>query len=95
VVTVSPPTDAGDDLKTIFFERNRAFLCVFKRRDGRYEEHHFEVDAQNRAITIWKEWLKKGEEIFKGAYDLNGDELKIRGRFGNEAKEVIFMLRRR
>jgi len=97
VVSVSPANDAdAAPLATAFFERNRAFMCVFKRRDGQYEEHHFEVDAKNQTLTIWQEWLKKGNVVFTGSYELSGDELKIRGRFANEApQEVILTLRKR
>ena len=80
---------------TLFFERNRAFMSVFKRRDGRYEQHHFEVDPPSRTITIWDQWLSKGPVLFRGTYQMNGDELKITGQFGKESSEVAWILRRR
>jgi hypothetical protein len=96
VMSVTPETDArAAELVTVFFERNRASLCVFKRRDGQYEDHHFEVDGPRQTVTIWEQWLRKGQVIFTGAYELNGDNLKIHGKFANDPTEVMLMLRRR
>jgi hypothetical protein len=52
----------------IFFERNRAHLCVFKQRDGSYEWHHFELNPEERTITVWQRWLQKGTKIYEGHY---------------------------
>lgn len=96
VVSVSPQNAAAsDDLVNIFFERNRASLCVFKRKDGSYEWHHFEVDEPKRTITIWDEWLRKGNEIFAGTYESAGDELRLSGKFVKSTQETILVLRRR
>lgn len=96
VVSISPPGDStGATISTIFFERNRASLCVFKRRDGVYEGHHFEVDAQKRTITIWDQWLRKGKVIFDGTFEVNGDDLRVKGKFAEQANEVTINLKRR
>jgi hypothetical protein len=96
VVSVSPQNAAtGDALADIFFERNRTSLCVFKRKDGSYEWHHFEVDKNKRTITIWDEWLRKGNTIFSGTYELAGDELRVSGTFVKSTEETILVLRRR
>ena len=96
VVSVSPQNAAtSDDLVNIFFERNRASLCVFKRKDGTYEWHHFEVDEPRRTITIWDEWLRRGNEIFAGTYELAGDELRLSGKFVKSTEETKLVLRRR
>lgn len=96
VVSVSPQNTAtGDALVDIFFERNRASLCVFKRKDGSYEWHHFEVDENKRTITIWEEWLRKGNKVFAGTYELAGDELRLNGKFVKSTEEAILVLRRR
>jgi len=96
VVSVSPQSDSTSALiSTIFFERNRAFMCVFKRRDGTYQEHHFEVDVQKRTITIWNDWLRKGKVIFSGTYDMNGDDLRVTGTFSEPSKETTMVLKRR
>ena len=96
VVSVSPQNESNGNAPTIiFFERNRAFMCVFKRRDGSYEQHHFEVDENKRTITIWNEWLRKGNEIFAGTYELSGAELRLRGKFVKSPEETILVLRKR
>jgi|GEM_PF-427140 len=96
VVSVTPQNAIpGDALVDVFFERNRAYMCVFKRRDGTYEQHHFEVDENKRTITIWDQWLRKGDQIFAGTYELAGDELRWRGRFVKSTEEATLVLRRR
>jgi hypothetical protein len=96
VVSVSPQNEGnGNAPAIVFFERNRAYMCVFKRRDGSYEQHHFEVDENKRTITIWDQWLSKGKQIFAGAYELSGDELRLSGKFVNSTEETILVLKRR
>jgi hypothetical protein len=96
VVSVTPQTNArAAELVTVFFERNRASMCVLKRRDGQYEVHHFEVDGPKQMLTIWEQWRWRGPVIFTGAYEMNGDDLKIHGKFANDATEVTLLLRRR
>ena len=95
VVEVSPGPEKTDDVPTIvFFERNRAFLCVFKGKNGSYQGHHFEVNANERTVGIWDRWLQKGDKIFDGSYDLSGRQIRLSGRNANHA-EVAFVLRRR
>jgi hypothetical protein len=96
VVSVSAPGDStGAPISTIFFERNRAYLCVFKRRDGAYEQHHFEIDAQKRTITIWNQWLQKDKVLFVGTYDMNGDDLRASGKFAERTDEITIRLKKR
>ena len=96
VVEVSPELEsAGDVPAVLFFERNRAHLCVFKDRDGSYEGHHFEVNANDRTVGIWQQWLKKGTKIFDGSYDLSERRLRLNGRYGNHAGEIAFVLKKR
>lgn len=95
VVEVSPNIERSNDVPAvIFFERNRAFLCVFKRMDGSYQGHHFEVNANERTIGIWEHWLQKGAKILDGIYDESKREIRLNGRNANQA-EVAFVLRRR
>jgi hypothetical protein len=56
-------------------------MCVFKRQDGSYEQHHFEIDQAKKTITIWEQWQHKGDKIFDGTYQMSGDELRLRGKF--------------
>jgi hypothetical protein len=60
---------------------------IVTNRDGSYEQHHFEVDENNRTITIWAEWLRKGNEIFAGTYELSGAELRLSGKFVKARKK--------
>ncbi|HVG29336.1 MAG TPA: hypothetical protein VM864_06405 [Pyrinomonadaceae bacterium] len=96
IVETSPQRDpTADDLSTIFFERNRAHLCVFKRKDGSYEWHHFETNPDKRTLTVWAWWLQKGAKLFDGTYQISGDRLRLSGQFANSAEESVFMLRKR
>ena len=52
----------------IYFERNRAFMCVFRYAHGS-SEHHFEVDPARSRVRIWAVWLTKGQLLFEGKYD--------------------------
>ena len=93
---MSPNLGASADVPSaIFFERNRAFLCVFKGRGGSYEDHHFEVNPGGRTITIWRQWMRKGDVIFDGGYEMSGAQLRLRGRFASQAGEAALVLRRR
>ena len=96
VTSGSVQNDAsGNPLTAVFFERNRAYMCVFKRKDSSYEQHHFEVDPGQRTVTIWKEWLRKGDKIFDGSYQLSGPELRLNGKSANSSAETVLVLRKR
>lgn len=96
VVATSPHDESSsNELTAIFFERNRAYLCVFKRKDGTYEWHHFEIDSNKRTIGMWDQWLQRGSQIFEGTYELSNDGLTLRGRFANSSAESLLVLRRR
>ena len=86
---------AGEVPSVIFFERNRAFLCVFKQTDGSYNWHHFEVDPGPRSISIWRGWLAKEAKIFEGHYELSGSNLRLSGKAADGARESLMTLRRR
>jgi len=47
--------------RTVFFERNRAAMAVFRTADGVDATHHFEV-ARNGLVRVWQTWLTKGFE---------------------------------
>jgi len=49
----------------VFFERNRAFMAVFRSSDGRYDQRHFEIDS-NGLIQVWETWLSKGDLLMQG-----------------------------
>jgi hypothetical protein len=96
VVEVSPQVESATEVPAmIFFERNRAFLAVFKHRNGSYEDHHFEVVADTHTITIWQDWLQKGATVFDGNYELSGTQLRLNGRLANHLQEVGIVLKKR
>lgn len=51
--------------RQVFFERNRAFMAVFRSADAPDARHHFEIDADRR-ITVWRHWLRKGDVVMRG-----------------------------
>lgn len=95
VVDPPPASDAAPLPSIVFFERNRAYLCVFKFSGRGYESHHFEVDPETQMISIWQEWLEKGEIIFEGRYTLADSRLCLRGTLKNHSGELTLRLRKR
>ena len=95
VVSASGRTESDNAMVTIFFERNRAYLCVFKRKDGSYESHHFEIDGNKKTISIWEKWMDKGGKVFDGNYELSGDQMRLSGRFAGSSEETVLFLKKR
>ena len=62
---VQPPPDAP---VKVYFERNRAWMCVF-RYTRATARHHFEVDPRRRTVQIWETWRTKGRLLYRGTYD--------------------------
>lgn len=52
-------------LTQVFFERNRAFLVVFRASAGKDAWHHFEVDEAG-TVRIWQAWRFKGDLLMEG-----------------------------
>lgn len=74
-------TAGASELPThIYFEHNRAWMCVFRYPDA-WVTHHFEVDEQDKTIDIWEQYRSKGEKLFSGSYDLTSSELVLQGDF--------------
>ncbi|HEX8160878.1 MAG TPA: hypothetical protein VF538_03195 [Pyrinomonadaceae bacterium] len=72
-----------EPLTYVYFERNRAYMCVFRYGAATWQTHHFEIDEKTGRLGIWDRWLTKGDEIFDGTFKLDGNRLVIEGRFGN------------
>ncbi len=92
VVRMEP---AGRDIvlpQLIFFERNRAHLCVFKFNEYSYQPHHFELNPRAHTISLWQEWMKKGQRIFDGHYELFRDRLTLTGSFTDGPVDVTLSL---
>ena len=62
----------------IYFERNRAYMSVFAYADSS-RTHHFEVNEDEKVLEIWEQWLRKGDKVFSGEYDLTENRLELRG----------------
>ncbi len=79
----------------IYFERNRAFLAVFRYGDRWSRNHHFEVDADAGRLRIWERWMSKGPVLFDGAYRLAADgRLATSGIMGEAGDSVRLVLER-
>lgn len=81
--------------RVVYFERNRAFMAVF-RYAGRSETHHFEVDPRRRTVSVFRDWLARGPRVFAGSYTIQGDQLRLTGRFaGDDVPATLLLTRRR
>lgn len=65
VTARSGETAHGAEWRTVFFERNRAELVVFRTANGTDVSHHFEM-GKNGLVHVWQTWLKKGPLIMRG-----------------------------
>jgi len=93
-VVRAEPAQSNPFPSTIYFEYNRANLCVFKLEDGSYQWHHFEIDPVGHSIQIWQTWLTKGARILLGTYELSGTALSLKGTW-NSRDSVTIALRKR
>jgi hypothetical protein len=88
------PASSGEGLPaTIFFERNRAHLCVFKYGEDHYRWHDFRLDSRAHAIEIWQDWQTKGANIFSGHYELYLDRLTLTGTLREGASATLVLER--
>jgi hypothetical protein len=62
---------AAADLERVYFERNRAFMAVFRDVDGAFVQRHFEVDDAG-GVRVWSDWLQRGELLYEGALQDDG-----------------------
>jgi len=86
----------GVELPTdVYFERNRAFMAVFRYGDRWSRDHHFEVDADAGRLQIWERWLSRGPILFDGTYQFAGDgRLAVSGVMGEASDSVHLVLER-
>lgn len=83
---------AGPDLPThVYFERNRAFMCVFRYAHGT-SVHHFEVDGGQSRVRVWAAWLTKGPPLLEGTYDTTGKTIELTGRLPGSLQPVTLEL---
>jgi hypothetical protein len=93
VASIETSRDSPALPDTIFFEHNRARLCVY-RTSGRYEWHHFEVDPHTETLRIWRKWLSKGALLFSGTYRMSGDTLVLKGQTRSAGWQEIHLRKR-
>jgi hypothetical protein len=63
----------------IYFEYNRAHMVVFRLPDGKTETHDFRVDDKGKTLSISRQWLIPGSELFQGTWDRSGDTMTADG----------------
>lgn len=90
----APVSLGGEPLTYVYFERNRAYMCVFRFGAGVWQEHHFEADAQTGRLVVWEKWLVKGGQVFAGKFERSGDRLIIDGEFDHSNNETVINLER-
>jgi hypothetical protein len=85
-------TPHGPDAPThVYFERNRAWMCVFRYRKGT-SEHHFEVAEDARTVRIWTFWRSKGPLLLRGQYDAARTRMTLSGRLPGSARPASLVL---
>jgi hypothetical protein len=95
VVESHVPIDSSGIPSTIFFERNRAGLCVFKFSNGIYQSHNFAVDEKFHLLQIWQDRSRKGPAIFEAHYTLSPTNLSLEGKFSGNDHPVTINLEKR
>ncbi len=93
VETVEPTAAAEHLPAVVFFEYNRAYLAVFKFRNGVYQTHHFEAGKAGHEIRMWEQWLRKGDELFTGNYALTGPALRLQGEWRQVGPVTVTLTR--
>ena len=95
VVKYQPPSTSPEIPTTIFFERNRAGLCVFKFPNGAYQSNNFEVDEKSRMLRIWEDRSHKGSAVLEAHYNLSGQKLSLEGKFSASDNSITINLQKR
>ncbi len=90
----APVSLGGEPLTYVYFERNRAYMCVFRFGADAWREHHFEVDEKAGRLVVWERWRTKGEQVFAGKFEREGDRLIIDGEFDHSNGETVIHLER-
>lgn len=91
-VASAAPADAPT---VVFFEYNRAHMAVFKGRDNTYATHHFEMQNGGEAVTIWQQWLRKGDVLYRGQYDRTAQRITLQPASSANGGQGTITLQRR
>jgi hypothetical protein len=84
-------------LSHIYFELNRAHMCVLRFGDRWSRAHHFLIDQTTRTIGVWRDWNRQArdeDKLFTGTYELDGNRLVLRGRFIGSPEPSVLVLQR-
>src|SRR5262249_11573770 len=96
--TYRAPEEA-QPLSHIYFELNRAHMCVLRFGDRWSRAHHFLIDRATRTIDVWRDWNRQTrdeDKLFTGTYELDGDgnRLVLRGHFTGSREPSVIVLQR-
>lgn len=94
VVRAEPASLEPELPERVFFEYNRAYMVVFRARDGSCATHHFEVETKAGTIRVWREWLSKGAPVFSGTWTVAGPDLVLAGTLADSRHAVLHLHRR-
>ena len=95
VVKVVPPLASQKIPSMIFFERNRAGLCVFKFADGTYQSHNFELDGETNVLRIWQDRSHNGPAILEAKCEISPHHVLLDGKvLGNDDRVTIQLQKR-
>lgn len=75
----------------VYFERNRAYMCVF-RYGTTTSTHHFEYEPGRSRVTIWNSWLTKGSLLFEGTHRPAASTIELVGRLPGSAESITLRL---
>ncbi|HEX2253435.1 MAG TPA: hypothetical protein VHQ65_09225 [Thermoanaerobaculia bacterium] len=75
-VATADPAGSSAVPTRIYFERNRAYMAVFRTEDSS-AVHHFEVDPASRSVQVWEQWLRKGDPLFTGTYTADANRVSL------------------
>jgi hypothetical protein len=88
VVEAQPTATPGSPVPVkVFFERNRAWLCVFKHSDGSYRPYRFEVEPSRRTVEIRER--RGSPQLFTGRYDPARRRLTLTTSSGDGEQKLV------
>lgn len=86
--SISPPGSSFDSVRFVYFEYNRAWMCVLRRASGQLETHGFRVEPKGHRIKITAGWMGDDAVIFEGTYRREEDRLALLGHTSGDSQAV-------
>jgi hypothetical protein len=84
---VSGPEGLPD---VIYFEENRAFYCVLRKSD-RFTQRRYAIDGNQ--LEIHHPFKRDKQPVFKGAFHLDGDRLRLEGKWNDQGEVTLVLIR--